>query len=155
MKKAVILLILAFLNCGGLCHAGETKSADRFTGFYVGQLSGPHYSWDNFDPLQYLNLLRENPSRMVWACPPPKGWITREYVKMLLYHIDSTEPASAVCDFRSPHLPAREYRSTVGQEAARLIRDGYQREFYPGACSDIGRIDVNAIKDWWNKESQR
>ena len=151
---SVILLVMVLLNCGGLCHAGETKSADRFTGFYIGQLSGPHYSWDNFNPLQYLNLLQENPSRVVWACPPPKGWITREHVKILLNNIDSTEPASAVCSFWSPHVPARAYRSTVGQEAARLIRDGYQQEFYPGACSDIGHLDVNAIKDAWDKESQ-
>jgi hypothetical protein len=146
---SAILLILVLFNSTSLCCAGETKSTEKFTGFYVGQLSGGHYSWDTFDPLQYLDLLQENPSRVIWACPPPKGWITGKHVKMLLEHLDSTEPASAVCDFRSPHVPARAYRSTVGQEAARLIRNDYQREFYPGACSDIGRIDVNTIRDQW------
>lgn len=149
---SALLLIVVFSNCTGFCCAGETKPAERLTGFYVGEFSGFHHSWDNVDPLQYLELLRENPSKVVRVCPPPKGWITREHVKLLLDYLDSIEPAAAVCDFRSPHVPARAYRSTVGQEAARLIRDGYQRKFYPGACSDIGHIDVNAIKDTWDKK---
>jgi hypothetical protein len=124
---SAVLFILVLINCAALCRAGETKPIERFTGFNVGELSGSHHSWDSFDPLQYLELLRENPSRVVRVCPPPKGWITREHVKMLLDYLDSTEPAAAVCDFRSPHVPARACRSTVGQEAARLIRDGYQR----------------------------
>jgi len=154
-SKLLSAILLILFTCYGFCHAGEIKSTDKFTGFYVGQLSGPHYSWDQLDPLQYLIFLREDPSKTVWACPPPKDWITGEHVKKLLDHLDSMEPASAVCSFWSPHVPARAYLSTVGQEAARLIRNGYQLGFYPGACSDIGHIDVNALRDAWGKESGR
>lgn len=141
---SVLLLGICF------CYSEEAKPVDRFTGFYVGGLSGDHYPWEKVDPLQYLSILREDPSRVVWAWHPPKGWIRREHVEKLFSYVESAELASPVCDVRSPHVPSKGFRSTLGQEAARLILKGYQEDYYPGSCSDLSHIDVRKLIGWWN-----
>jgi hypothetical protein len=102
-----------------------------------------------------LDILREDPSRVIWAWNPPKGWIRREHVEKLFSYVESAELACAVCDVRSPHVPRKEFQSTVGQEAARLIQKGYKKDFYPGSCSDLSRINVTELKEWWNQTIQR
>ena len=151
LRKIIAIAVSVLLLSIDLCYSEEAKPVDRFVGFFVGGLSGGHYSWENVDPPQYLSILREDPSRVIWAWHPPKGWVRKEHVEKLFSYVESTEPASAVCDVRSPHVPSKGFRSTVGQEAARLIERGYKEEFYPGSCSDLGRIDVTKLKEWWNQ----
>ena len=111
--------------------------------------------WDSVDPFTFLDLLKKRPDRTLFLHNAPKGWIQSRHIEGLVALVDSAAPASATCDLISPHMPPKGFCSTIGQEAARMVECYRFAWSYPVGCSDLDRVDVQEIKQWWRREQKK
>jgi hypothetical protein len=108
--------------------------------------------WANMDPITFLDFLRQNSGHVIRACGAPKNWIKKEHIPELISLIDSQEPAPVVCYVASAHIPAREFRSTIGNEAAIMVDSFRQGWGYPTSCSDLKNINVDELRRWYRDQ---
>ncbi len=110
--------------------------------------------WERVDPPAFIELLRTRPERTLYLHAAPAGWVTAAHLPALVDRVGSTVPAAATCALEAAHMPPATFRSTVGQEAARIVEAFRLGWRYPGNCSDLRRVDPDAIRDWWRARSR-
>lgn len=98
-------------------------------------------------PLFLLNYLTQKKTR-IWLVGESSGWVKESDIPALINLLDSEEPCSSVMSFLSSTIDTT--WSTVGNEAAYLIK-GYREDRYPpGLVSQHHRWEKEEIQNWWN-----
>ena len=102
-------------------------------------------------PLQFLGTLRaqrDTPHGVLVMWSPPV-WVRAEHMPALLALARSTEPVAATCGVMAAHAVPLGVRSTLGQEAMRLI-EAYRRNWSSESCSDVSAPgDPDELDRWW------
>lgn len=141
---ASVVLLLAACVLAGPAHAIRPELPPEWRPVFADppvQMGGRQNTWRMLDPISVLSVLAKHPGRVVRVFHPPPGWITPAHLERLRALSLDRATAAVVCPYRFPGepqaMPAPRARSTVGQEARRLIAAATSGDGrWPSACSD-------------------
>jgi hypothetical protein len=89
---------------------------------------------DGLGSVEFLGHLIDHPEKTYSIIGSKNNWITYEDARLMLDHLDSTEPCAPVVSSLSSYLPMQS--STAGREAAFMIEGFLWNEFPPALHSE-------------------
>jgi hypothetical protein len=116
--------------------------------------------YNSVSPMEFLELLKQNPGKIYTVLISPEGWIRLGDVQELVKHVDSDEPCARVVSVLSSYFPIEERYSTVGIEAMFLI-EGFLKGSYPPALHSVSFDKKSAdwykdsLEDYWKENLNR
>jgi len=107
---------------------------------------GDTFDWDNKGALEFLDFIRGKAGwYTVWGDHP--NWVKEDDLPELMALLDSTEQCSNVKSAMSSWIDFEP--STIGNEAAYLIKGFREGRYPPGLNSTRPRPDKAKIREWW------
>ena len=143
-----LVVTIGSVSCfGTVCvrsdHRVETEPA------FTGDPSeyGDTFDWQRKGPLEFLEHLRAVSNYSVHGIH--QSWVKSEDVSDLVALLDSDEKCGAVSMTISSYHET--HGSTVGQEAAFLLKGFIAGRYPPGLNSTRPTVDKNEIREWWKR----